>query len=69
MDLQAHVKPLGTFFPQEFRTKLMAMGTLSLRAPKTLALIAVHKHKAASTFAIPSNRAQHWLLGFAPMTS
>lgn len=62
-------KPFGTFLPQELMTRLMATGTLNFRMPNTLALIAVHKHNAASRSASPSKTAQQLLLGFVPITS
>lgn len=58
-----HLNPSGTFFPQELTTKLSATGTLTLRTPSTLALIAVHRHTAASRSARPLTNEQHSLSG------
>ncbi|RDX96728.1 hypothetical protein CR513_20578, partial [Mucuna pruriens] len=66
---ERHTNPDGTFFPQALTSKLTATGTLSLTAPNTLALIAVHKHSAASRSARPFNRVQHFSLGLVPITS
>jgi hypothetical protein len=68
-EFYAHLKPSGTFFPQALRSKLTATGTLSLTTPKTLALIAVHKHNAASRSARPLIRVQHSSLGGVPRAS
>ncbi|KAA3475845.1 transmembrane protein [Gossypium australe] len=53
-----HWKPLGTFLEQALRIKLRETGILRLM-PKTLALIAVQRHIAASMSIRPSRREQH----------
>ena len=65
----AHTKPSGTFFPHAFISKVRAIGILTLITPSTLALIAVHKHNAASRSARPAISVQHSLLGGVPITS
>ena len=50
-------------------SKVTATGTLSLTDPSTLALIAVHKHSAASRSATPFTTLQHFSLGLLPISS
>ncbi|KAL6007881.1 hypothetical protein ACLOJK_033385 [Asimina triloba] len=54
--------------PQSFKTKLREIGMLRLM-PSTLALRAVHRHKAASRFARPWIREQHGSVGGDPTTT
>ncbi|KAF7825338.1 transmembrane protein [Senna tora] len=65
----AQTNPSGTFFPQALTSKVTARGTSSFTIPSTLALMALHKHKAASRSASPFTSPQHSLLGLAPMFS
>lgn len=54
----AHWKPGGIDLPHALRSKLSATGTFKL-IPSTLALMAVHRQRAASKSAKPSSTAQH----------
>ncbi|KAL3849087.1 hypothetical protein ACJIZ3_010969 [Penstemon smallii] len=56
------MKPDGTFLPQSFRSRLSESGTLRLR-PNRLALIAVHRHTAASRSAKFPISEQHGAFG------
>lgn len=69
IEFYGHTKPWGIFFPQALIKKLMAIGILNLIAPSTLALIAVHKHNAASRSAKPEIKVQHSSVGGVPTTS
>lgn len=53
---------------QTLRSKLNEIGTLRL-IPKTLALIAVQRQRAASTSASPEIRLQHGVTGGEPTTT
>lgn len=65
---QAQTKPFGTFLEQTLRSKLRETGTFRL-IPRTLALIAVQRHTAASKSAKPSMRLQHGFFGGVPMVT
>lgn len=67
--IYAHTKPSGTFLPHPLTSKLRATGTSSFRTPNTFALIAVHKHNAASRSARPFTTVQHSSLGLVPTIS
>lgn len=64
----AHWKPVGTFLPQQFKSRLRETGTFSLM-PKTLALMAVQRQTAASRSARPSMRVQQGVFGGVPTTT
>ncbi|KAL3849089.1 hypothetical protein ACJIZ3_010971 [Penstemon smallii] len=63
-----HVAGEGTFLPQLFRSRLSESGTLRLM-PNTLALIAVHRHTAASRSTKFPISEQHGVVGGVPITS
>lgn len=67
--IYAHTKPSGTFLPHPLTSKLRATGTSSFTTPSTFALIAVHKHNAASRSARPFTTVQHSSLGGVPTIS
>lgn len=63
----SHLKPAGSTLEQALRSKLSEMGTLRLM-PKTLALRAVQRQRAASTSARGLRSEQHGSLS-APITT
>ncbi|CAI0416619.1 unnamed protein product, partial [Linum tenue] len=62
-----HWNPGGTSFSQAERSRLRATGTVRL-IPRTLALMTVQRHNAASRSTNPSSTAQHLLAGGVPIT-
>lgn len=68
VDHHAHSKSLGIDFEHTFRSKVSESGTFKLM-PKTLALMAVQRHAAASRSTKPSRREQHGVTGGDPTTT
>ena len=61
------MKPEGVCCPQLLNTKLNEAG-ISRLIPKTLALMAVHRHAAASSSTRPRKRLQQGIVGGVPTT-
>ena len=59
------MKPVGTPLPQKLRMRLRWMGRLRLM-PSTLALMAVHRHTAASRSTSPFSSGQHGSVAGTP---
>ncbi|CAN1325236.1 hypothetical protein LINPERPRIM_LOCUS33437 [Linum perenne] len=65
--MHQHLKPGGTDLEQDESSKLSATGTVTLML-RTLALMTVHRHNAASKSTNPWSTAQHLLEGGCPTT-